>query len=135
MSILSRLLRPKEVSDVMFALDSLDGTALAETMCFETVKAEAKKAITANSNVVRTRILVDGQKPLEVALNLLINLAARDLTNGEDHTYRGVLGIRGKAKRALFAQAQTMMIERGFITQQDADYGRDRLTQEISEVG
>lgn len=131
----SNLFRPKEVRDVLFALDRLRSSPLAETLCFSEIEVRARQAVTGNPKAVREQVVMEGQQPLQIALNLIINLCGRDLGSGADHTYRGVLGMRGTAKRALFNQAQAMMLERGYIEQEDLDHGRTMLAQQIKDAG
>jgi len=73
--------------------------------------------------------------PLQVALNLIVNLCGRDLGSGSFHTYRGVLSGCGTARKALFHEAQLMMVERGFIEQDDADFGAAKLKADIATAG
>lgn len=135
MAFFSKLFRPKEVRDVLFALDRLKASPLADTLCFDEIEARARQAVTSNPNLVREQVVMEGQQPLHIALNLISNLCGRDLGCGRDHTYRGKLGMRGIAKRALFNQAQAMMLERGYIEQEDVDHGRTLLAEQIKEAG
>lgn len=135
MSFLAKLFQPKGNRDVLYSLDYLDSSALAETMCYTEIKARALEAAISNPNVIRKMQVIESRQPLEIALTLIINLCAQDLSSGIDHVYRGTLSARGAAKRALFKQAQTMMVERGFIEQEDADHGFSLIGKQIQEVG
>ena len=135
MALLSKLFRAKEVRDVLFALDRLKIFLLADTICFDEIKARARQAVTTNPNLVREQVVMEGQQPLQIALSLIINLCGRDLGSGSDHTYRGVLSMRGTAKRALFNQAQAMLLERGYIEQEDVKHGRAILAEQINNAG
>jgi hypothetical protein len=135
MKLFSKIFRPKEVRDVLFSLDQLDASSLAQTMYYEEIKTRAGKAISANPELVRKMLIVEEQKPLQVALNLIVNICGGDLRSGSDHIYRGVLGMRGTPKRALFFQAQAIMVERGYITQEDAECGRKLLADDIRQAG
>jgi hypothetical protein len=135
MAFFSKLFRAKEVRDVLFALDRLKLSPLANTLCFDEIEARARQAVTNNPNSVREQVVMEGQQPLQIALNLIINLCGRDLGSGGEHTYRGILSMRGTAKRALFNQAQAMMLERGYIKQVDVDHGRTMLAEQIKSAG
>ncbi|MFA5965355.1 MAG: hypothetical protein WC804_15170 [Sphingomonas sp.] len=121
--------------DVLFALDRLKASPLAETLCFDEVQARARETVIGNAKSVREQVVMKGQQPLQIALNLIVNLCGRDLGSGNDHTYRGVLSTRGTAKRALFNHAQALMLERGYIEQEDVDYGQAALAEQIKEAG
>jgi len=135
MEMFSKLFRPKAVADVLFCLDHLDVTPLADTDCYGEIKNRARQAIMSKQETVRKAVTVDGQPPLHVALNLIVNLCGGDLASGNYHTYRGVLGMRGAARRTLFQRAQSMMVERGLIDQEDADEGLSFLVEQIREAG
>lgn len=135
MALFSRFFRPKEVRDVLFALDRLRKSPLADTMCFDEIEARARQTVTSNPNLVREQVVMEGHQPLQIALNLIINLCGCDLGSGAYHTYRGVLGFHGTAKRAMFNQAQAIILERGFIEQEDADHGRRLLAEQIKNAG
>lgn len=135
MGILARFFRPKEVRDVLFALDSLDTSVLAEAMCYNDIKGKARDTVLTAPDTVRRMILVDDQKPLEVVLTLLINICARDLRSGTEHIYRGTLSMRGAGKRTLFHQCQTMLLAKGYMTKEDFDHGAARIADEIKEAG
>jgi hypothetical protein len=94
-----------------------------------------RKLIADHPEKVRDMLIIDGKKPLEVALLLIINYCGRDLASGENHTCRGVLSMTGTEKKKLFLQAQALMVERGFCTQDDADGGHELLAKQIKEAG
>ena len=70
---------------------------------------------------VNGSLLEEGRHPLR---KLIINAF-----------YRGVLGVMGAEKKKLFLQAQALMVERGFCTQEDADEGRALMEQQVKEAG
>ncbi len=135
MSIFKKLFRAKEVNDVEHALAWLNDSPLAGTLCFESVQSEARRTAGSHPDVVRNAILIEGEKPLQVALNLIINICGRDIASGSEHTYRGVLGITGAEKKKLFHLAAAMMVERGYMTKDDEDFGRETLAQQIKNAG
>ena len=135
MSFLTNLFRPKEVRDVLYAVDNLKSHDLASNLQFGFVLAEARRAVVENAGTVKRQIIVEGQQPMHVALNLIVNICARDVRSGTEHIYRGVLSMTGNAKRALFTQAQSLMVDRGFIDQADADHGRSLLAEQIAQAG
>lgn len=106
MTLFSRLLRPREVRNVLRALEDLKTMPLADTLCFEEIALNAREVVISNVDKIRDQTITGGQQPLEIALNIIINICGRDLSSGNDHVYRGMLTIRGKAKRALFEEAQ-----------------------------
>ncbi|NML94973.1 hypothetical protein [Novosphingobium olei] len=135
MSILRSLFSAKEVRDVAYAISSLNDGPLGNNLSFSEIAQAAIDALYSNAETVKRQVIVDGLPPLHVALNLIVNLCGRDLGSGHFHTYRGVLSGRGTARKALFHEAQRMMVERGFIQQDDADVGAERLREEIATAG
>ena len=131
----SKFFRAKEVRDVEHALEWLKATPLAETLCFEEISGRVRKIVIANPKLVRDQIIIEDRKPLHVALHLIANMCGTDLATGNEHVYRGVLGTMGTEKRKLFLQAMSLMEELGFIEKDDANYGRELVTQQIQDAG
>ena len=89
MSILGSLFRPKEVKDVLYAIDHLAKSGLSECLCFNEIQSSARSAVLSSPEAVKDQIVIEGKSPLEVALTLIVNLCGRDLASGHFHTYRG----------------------------------------------
>jgi len=136
MSILAKLFGgPKEGREVIHSLDWLKRSPMGENFAFEEIDARARKLIADHPKQLQDMLIIEGHKPLQVALNLIINFCGRDLALGGEHVYRGVLGMDGKEKQKLFLQAQAMMVERGFCTQEDADEGRALMERQVKDAG
>ena len=135
MAFFSNLFRPKEVRDVLFALDRLKASSLGGTECFREIQARARQSVKNNAATVREQVVMEGQQPLQIALNLITNICLHDVGSGNNHIYRNILSMRGKAKRTLFDQAQAMMLERGYIDQEDIDYARALLDEQVKDAG
>ncbi len=135
MSIFGSLFLPKEVRDILYAIRVLSDGPLANNLSFSEIAQAANEALRSSPETVKRQVVVDGVPPLQVALNLIVNLCGRDLGSGRFHTYRGVLSGRGIARKALFHEAQRIMVERGFIEQDDADFGAEKLKEEIATAG
>ena len=135
MSILGSLFRPKEVKDVLYAIDHLAKSGLSECLCFNEIQSSARSAVLSSPEAVKDQIVIEGKSPLEVALTLIVNLCGRDLASGHFHTYRGVLRMNGTSRKQLFHAAQDMLVDKGFIEQADADHGKSLLQEQIKSTG
>lgn len=135
MGIMRWMFRTKVVRDVLFALDSLDQTALKSNPTYDDLKLRARRAIIQNPTGVRNASVVEGKQCLEIVLNLLVNLCGGDLASGREHTYRDTLSHIGRQKRALFFALQDMMLERRFISADDHEFAGTTLNQQIREAG
>ena len=135
MSLFGALFRSKEVRDVSFAFRCIGEEPIGENLCFGEIARQAQSLIRSNPDAVKRQVIVENLPPMQVALSLIMNLCGRDLGSGEFHIYRGKLSMRGMARKALFNEAQKMMVERGFINQDDADFGVSQLHEEIAQAG
>lgn len=136
MSIFSKLFgKPKAGGELHHALDWLAAQPLGQNLAFEEITGKVRKLIADNPKIVQDMLIIEQRKPLEVVLSSIVNFCGRDLQMGNEHVYRGVLGVMGAEKKKLFLQAQALMVERGFCTQEDADEGRALMEQQVKEVG
>ncbi len=70
-----------------------------------------------------------------LALMLLTNVLGEELLSGSHHTYRGVLSATGIEMHSLWHQAQSLLLTKGYASQQEVDEDNNWLKQQIASAG
>lgn len=134
MSILGRLFPNPHAKDALIYLDSLD-RLMAPQIAWSGMKARVRSFLAAQQRAVRRAVVVEGMAIPEVVLNAITTETTRDLINGRDHIYRGVLSDVGKSKRAIYDGAVSKLVRSGFLTEDEARTGRAALDSDLARVG
>jgi hypothetical protein len=134
MRFLSIIFKPKEVRDTIFALNSL-APAFEECMGYRDVESAVRRLIIKHPDRTKHALILDRREPLELALLLIRNHCIRELSGGQNHIYRGRLSMNGMMVRAIYDTATRTMVERGYMSADEAAEEEKGLAANIAEVG
>jgi hypothetical protein len=133
MKILSRIFKPKEVRDTIFALNSLS-QCFEQCWGFREVSAAVRRLLVKHPDRTRRSLILDGRAPLELALMLIRNRCIEELRSGRNyiHSYRGRLTMHGSNFRPIYEAATREMVERGYMTVDQAEEEQKGLLEIIA---
>ena len=119
-----RTLKPKYESEVIYYSNSVDDV-------FEL----AKKAIRLDKKEVIEGIAKHKRDPIEIALTTLWNVSNQEVSIGNYHIYRGVLSEKGKGYLFVFNRTVEILLEEGYIDENEADRNRQEIQVNIKAAG
>lgn len=121
---LSSLYAELDVSNDFKAKAALDEAFHSVQESFKPHKQHIKQAIEEK-----------GIPPEKLVSNLVLRICDDALTTGKHHIYRGILSDKGRGYLNVFRQLMNIYVERGYVTQGDADDKLKELDQCIKEIG
>lgn len=122
---------PPEVKSTLEAIDRCLSDAGA---CRQIVQREAR-AVASCAEIVIQRVRVERMKPDALALVIVSDRLAEHLSSGAHHVYRGILNMVGQDMHALHSRVLEIMVNRGYLTEAEANEDQDLVRKEIQEVG
>jgi len=122
----------KEVERTLYEINVfLDANA---TECREMALAGASE-LAKNKGRTLYSIREEGMKTNHLALLLITNTLGEQISNGNHHVYRGVLGIIGRDMLKVFQIAVHAMKEKGYYTDQEAEKDMQWINEQIKKAG
>jgi hypothetical protein len=92
------------------------------------------KRIHEGHNAIKQAIM-GGKPPRILVLLLISNLSSNYITNGEYHTYRGTLSLKGMNLMALWNYTMDELERAGEISKADKENAIHNIREAIKEVG
>ncbi|MFI4920712.1 MAG: hypothetical protein ACHQAZ_03620 [Gammaproteobacteria bacterium] len=80
-------------------------------------------------------VRIDRMRPDHLALLLTTNVLGRYIGSGHYHTYRGVLNVTGQDMLKIWYEAQTAMLEGGYISEKEMAKDNQWIKQQINIAG
>jgi len=135
MSIKKRHKLPKEVKEVLAALDLVESQFDNCIFMFDTVKQRAGQIISNDHNRVIHAVTVQKVTPMNVALVNIMEAAYDYLLSGDYHIRRGVLLDSGEEIWKISHIATELLVADGYMKNEEAEKYRADVSEAISGSG
>ena len=126
---------PKEVQEVLSALDNVESQFDNCIFMFDTVKQRAEQIISNDHNRVIHAVTVQKVTPMNVALVNIMEAAYDYLLSGDYHIRRGVLLDSGEEIWKISHIATERLVTDGYMTNEEAEKYRADVSEAISGSG
>ncbi len=134
-SVKKRHKLPKEVKEVLAALDLVESQFDNCIFMFDTVKQRAGQIISNGHNRVIHAVTVQKVTPMNVALVNIMEAAYDYLLSGDYHIRRGVLLDSGEEIWKISHIATELLVADGYMTNEEAEKYRADVSEAISSSG
>lgn len=114
-------------------LRSLD-SEFANQVTWRSLRTRTRKNLTDHAKAVENAVIVHDAAPQMVVLNIIVALAERDLTSGQQHIFRGTLSNVGHSTFAVLRKALDLSVMRG-LPMDEARGRLEEIEQGMKAVG